>query len=207
MNEYFMGMLESRGHFGISLVRTNRWETGWDAELSFLLPHEDIRLLMKVKDFLEEQGIYLTLTETPALRLTELSEALKFIDFLEKQEWHSIKFIDFTIWKMAATKIRRQEHLSAKGIVEIAKMHYHLTGRREMYDTVREDLGLERVKYDWEDKINDLRRRMTLFDDEIQMMYAKKRKKLVELGILTPNEVVSNEELDRLTERVTRCQL
>jgi hypothetical protein len=127
-NHYLAGFTDSVGYFGIS-TKTAFHPLGYAAKdkssqlvivrLRFVLGQKDATILQKIK---YEFGGYLyhyKYTDNYLLELSSFSENLKVIEYFDKFNLNSIKYLAFFKWRKAYRIVQRKEHLIEKGLSKI----------------------------------------------------------------------------------------
>lgn len=120
-NHWLSGFTDSDGYFSISTPKDKFTKPYGDirVRLRFVLGQKDPTILKKVKS---EFGGYLyrfKSTDNYLLNLSSFSENLKVIEYFDKFNLNSIKYLAFFKWRKAYRIVQRKEHLTKKGLSKI----------------------------------------------------------------------------------------
>ena len=137
LNPYFVtGFVDGEGCFSIKFIRNKKMKLGWSIYLSFEihLHRKDRELLENIRENLGRVGtIYDGSNKSYLYCVASLPEITNtIIPFFDKYPLLSRKYIDFELFKQAASIMTKKEHLEEKGFYKIlsikASMRKGLTG-------------------------------------------------------------------------------
>jgi hypothetical protein len=130
-NHYLAGFTDSDGYFGISTpssthqiylfdgTKDKSIKLGIRVRLRFVLGQKDPTILQKVKSEFGGNIYHYKYTDDYLLELSSFSESLKVIEYLDKFNLNSFKYLAFFKWRKSYRIVQRKEHLTEKGLSKI----------------------------------------------------------------------------------------
>ena len=139
LESYISGYVDGEGCFCISIRPRKGNKTRWEVVASFSVAQNEDRaeVIRLIKDYFECGFIRRNISDkTLKYETRNLNTLLtKIIPHFEKYPLQSGKQKDFEIFKKVCQKMNKSEHLTKKGIIEIAELvsKMNLSGKRD-YD-------------------------------------------------------------------------
>ena len=122
INLWFLtGFIDAEGCFQISIRQDKKYKTNWRISFTFQikLHVKDIALLNNIKNSLGVGTITLHNKDTANFNIYSINEIQVIIDHCVKYPLITAKYSDFLLFKQAFEIIKKGDHLTEKGLLEI----------------------------------------------------------------------------------------
>ena len=125
INPWFLtGFIDAEGSFQISIRQDKKYKTNWRTSVTFQikLHVKDISLLNNIKNSLGIGTITLHNKNTANFNIYSINEIQVLVNHCVKYPLITAKYSDFLLFKQAFEIIKKGEHLTEKGLLEIVSI-------------------------------------------------------------------------------------
>ena len=122
--QWIVGFVDGEGCFHIAISRISKMSLGWQVLPEFrVVQHQrDTALLNKFKIYFEFGKVGKNHGDRQEFRVRGMKNVEKLINFFETYPLKSCKRKDFELFCKVIQKMKRKEHLTKNGLIEIANI-------------------------------------------------------------------------------------
>lgn len=128
-SNWITGFIDAEGCFTIRSSNSERYETGWFAQLSFQikLHVRDKNILLQVKSFFEEIGTIWLNNTNIYYKVRDINEIIRIIiPHFDKYPLITKEQEDFLLFKNIVYLMSKGEHLNKEGLIKILNLRASL---------------------------------------------------------------------------------
>ena len=119
--EWITGFIDGEGSFGVQIIKSPLYRTGWTVQASFKidLHKKDLKVLEAIRCYLGVGDVVSNGPDGIRFRISSLKGFLVLINHLQQYPLITKKQADFILWHEIIMIIQRKEHLSSTGLKAI----------------------------------------------------------------------------------------
>jgi hypothetical protein len=126
INPWFItGFTDAEGCFMVNVLKLPKLRVGWRVQPVFQigLHSRDEELLNNIQKYFCGYGFMTKLTKSSIIfRISSLEQLDKVLEHFEQYPLQSKKYADYCLFKEVIIKMKRGEHLTAEGLLDIVKL-------------------------------------------------------------------------------------
>jgi len=121
---YISGFTDGEGSFILTIIKDNKYKSGWRVTCRFIisLHKKDLMLLVKIKDFFNTGSIFNTGTDASQFRVESLKGLENIINHFNKYPLKTRKQADFELFKLAYNLIKDKNHTTKDGLLKLVAL-------------------------------------------------------------------------------------
>lgn len=121
-NFFLAGFADSDGNFSINLLKSNTHSTGVNVTLTFRIKQKNIEIINIIKNTFGGSISYFKTKDISCYSSTSFKVLPLFVQYFDKYNLQSTKFINYIKWKKAAKIVQMREHLTKDGIEKLIRI-------------------------------------------------------------------------------------
>lgn len=121
---YVTGFTDGEGSFILTIIRDNKYKTGWRVACRFVisLHKKDLILLNKIKDFFNTGSIFYMGKDASQYRVESLKGLEYIINHFDKYPLKTKKQVDYNLFKLAYNLIKNKDHTTKEGLLKLVAL-------------------------------------------------------------------------------------
>ncbi len=121
---YVTGFTDGEGSFILTIIKDNKYKTGWRVACRFVLSlhKKDLILLNKIKDFFNTGNVFNTGKDASQYRVESLKGLENIINHFDKYPLKTKKQIDYNLFKLAYNLIKNKNHTTKDGLLKLVAL-------------------------------------------------------------------------------------
>ena len=121
---YVTGFTDGEGSFILTIIKDNKYKTGWRVACRFVisLHKKDLILLNKIKDFFNTGNVFYMGKDASQYRVESLKGLENIINHFDKYPLKTKKQIDYNLFKLAYNLIKNKNHTTKDGLLKLVAL-------------------------------------------------------------------------------------
>jgi len=121
---YVTGFTDGEGSFILTIIKDNKYKTGWRVACRFVisLHKKDLILLNKIKDFFNTGNVFYAGKDASQYRVESLKGLEIIINHFDKYPLKTKKQIDYILFKLAYNLIKNKNHTTKDGLLKLVAL-------------------------------------------------------------------------------------
>ena len=121
---YVTGFTDGEGSFILTIIKDNKYKTGWRVACRFIisLHKKDLILLDKIKDFFNTGNVFNMGKDASQYRVESLKGLENIINHFDKYPLKTKKQVDYNLFKLAYNLIKNKNHTTEDGLLKLVAL-------------------------------------------------------------------------------------
>lgn len=121
---YVTGFTDGEGSFILTIIKDNKYKTGWRVACRFVisLHKKDLILLNKIKNFFNTGNVFYMSKDASQYRVESLKGLENIINHFNKYPLKTKKQIDYYLFKLAYNLIKNKNHTTKDGLLKLVAL-------------------------------------------------------------------------------------